>query len=270
MRLDLSSISPTITTCVPVINGQFQLNRKRYSIRCPNGWQMIRIEGKEATLLGETESPPMTSTRVRGYTFGNKLVYKSFDQAKRLGLPALQCDLFFNNADSFSSVSSVIWEDGRLYFEAFDYGDFQVLPVQEIYLQEETSILHLKGVTPELRACFLFHSIELEKQKAFLALKTKEAEERAFFNSIPGRLKLTFERAGAKVLKYSVSGNRIIVDWTMEGSEYEYNSVIDVNTWKILEAGICMSGDDKRHNITSLVKITQEYEQRDVIHRTRT
>jgi hypothetical protein len=87
--------------------------------------------------------------------------------------------------------------------------------------------------------------------------------------TIPGRLKVSFDRGGARLLGYSLSGSRIIVDWCLTDSSYKYNSVIDANTWKIIECGYCMNNDDFRHNITSMVKTAEEYESRRVVHITR-
>jgi hypothetical protein len=56
------------------------------------------------------------------------------------------------------------------------------------------------------------------------------------------------------------------------GSEqgcFKYNSVLDSQTFMVLEAGYCMSNDDKRHNITSMVKTAEEYEQKDLTYITR-
>lgn len=264
--LNLEELVEPIKVSVPILNNSFQYHKKLYTIESPNGWHEVLLQGNKATIIG----PSLNCFRsVHGYTFGEKLIYKNFDYAKRLGLPKQFPTLYFSNIESFSSVLAVYWEDKRFYFQSLDYGDLTIIPVQEAYLQEETNIEHIKGVSPELKMCFLLHSIELEKQKALLALKEKEEEERKFYSSILGRLKLTFERAGARLLKYQTTYDRIIADWKIPGSEYQYNSVIDLRTWKIIEAGFCMSNDDRRHNITSLVKLAEDYEDRSVIHITR-
>ena len=86
---------------------------------------------------------------------------------------------------------------------------------------------------------------------------------------IPYRLKMTLERAGATLIGYSQLGNRLIVDWELVGGGFKYNSVIDTTTWMCCEAGYCLSGGDKKLNLTALVKTAEEYEDRDVIFITR-
>ena len=78
---------------------------------------------------------------------------------------------------------------------------------------------------------------------------------------MPYKLKRSFELAGAEMLNYSITGKRIIIDWQIKGGGYKYNSVIDIDTFNVIEAGYCMSGDDKKHNITSMIKTAEIYEE---------
>jgi hypothetical protein len=87
--------------------------------------------------------------------------------------------------------------------------------------------------------------------------------------SIPGRLTITLKRSGAELIDWSVSGGRIVFNWRLLNGSHRYNSVLDANTWKMIECGFCMSNDDKRHNVTSMVKTAEEYEEDDAIFITR-
>ena len=86
---------------------------------------------------------------------------------------------------------------------------------------------------------------------------------------MPYKLKRSFELAGAEMLNYSITGKRIIIDWQIKGGGYKYNSVIDTDTFKVIEAGYCMSGADKRFNVIGLIKTAEEYEENGLIYITR-
>jgi hypothetical protein len=115
----------------------------------------------------------------------------------------------------------------------------------------------------------LFHALERDQLKKVLIEKVAKEEHERRMKDIPYRLNKIFENAGATLLNYSLSNKRIIVDWEIMGQKHRYNSVIDAATFKIIEAGYCMSGDDKRHNVTSLVKTAEEYAERNLTYITR-
>jgi hypothetical protein len=264
--INFNSIAKPYKVVVPIFENQFILNKKKYSLRCRNGWFEVEISNNRARAL--EPSLPSGCEILRGYTHNNHIVFQNFDVAKKKYLLRVMAPLHFNQSQTFEAVIATYWEDKRIYWIQPDYSSTQVFQVKDIF-DQEGSLETEKGITPELRSLFLFHSLERDQLKELAQeLKQKQDYEKMMAD-LPSRLHFTFSRAGAELLKYSLSGQRIICDWKIPGSEFKYNSVIDSATFKILEAGYCMSQDDKRHNITSVVKTAEEYEQRGLTYITR-
>jgi len=291
--LDFSKLAEEKIIEVPVLDGRFQYHSKKYKIFSEeDGWFKVKIEGNSA----EISEPVFDFTElekknkpVKGYTYNNTIIFHNFDSTKRKWGFELSEEINFNSALTFSAIKAIVWEDKKIYFVSPDYSNFKIFDIKTSFDNDE-AINNLKEITPELRTLFLFHEIEreqfrelerqrLELERMELADEERKKREKELMASIPGRLQLTFERSGARMIQYSISGNRIIVDWEMLSARgnmgrhndhmIQYNSVIDSRTFKVLESGYCMSGDDRRHNITSLVKLAEDYEERGLTHITR-
>jgi len=266
--LDFSKLSEEKKIIAPILNNSFQYHSKKYRVHSEDGWFLVIIKNNKARILEQVYTPPESYDTVKGFTYNNKIIFHNFDVAKRKWKFDICKDLNFNTSQTFSPIEAVVWEDKNIYFSKPDYTNYKIFELKAAF-DSETTLNEIKGITPELRTLFLFHTIErdnireLEKQ-----VKAKE-ELKKMMESLPYRLKVTFERSGATMTNYSLSGKRIIVDWTMPGSSYNYNSVIDADSFMIIEAGYCLSGGDKKLNITAMIKTAEEYEERGVTYITR-
>lgn len=269
MGIDFENLAKPRQVTVPVLNRSFQLDRKRYSIDSADGWFRVEIAGNKASALFEDSTDLIPSSKITsGYTHNNTIVFWNFDVARRkFGFGPIR-DLHFNRSGTFESIYAVVWEDKKVYYANPIYNDIRGWEVSQAF-EENKPLDQVKGVTPELRMVYLHHLLEREQQLKLAAeAKAKEDHER-MIRDIPYRLAVNFQRAGAELISHSISGNRIIADWRIPGSDNEYNSVIDSRTWMIVEAGYCMTQDDKRHNITSMVKLAEDYEDRGLTYITR-
>lgn len=265
--IDLQKFTEEKTTIVPIINNRFQYNRKVYNVHSEEGWYTVKIRGNDAEVVKEEfDFSYDTKSVVRGYLYNNKIIFQNFDVAKRKWNLEVSADFNFNRGQSFTSIIAIYWEDKNIYYFGQDYADFKIFEVKNRFDNDE-DIKDLKGITNELRTCYLFHKIEKDQLKAMLEAQKREEERKAFMATVPGRLQYTFEQAGAKMTNYSITGKRAVVEWETDGNKY--NSVIDLDTFMIIESGFCMSNDDKRHNITSMVKTAEEWEDEGLIYRTR-
>ena len=256
----------------PVLNGHFPYERKRYTVSSPDGWSLIELSSNSAKLirpvLAEIELVVPSKNTIKGYTYNNNIVFQNFDVAKRKTKFDVMAPLHLNSSPTFSSIEAVIWEDSKLYFYRPNYSDFKISEVSRNCLSDGSGdTVGLKGVTPELKTVFLFHSIERQNIQKLLEEAKKKEKEEEFKKSIPGKLFWSFQAVGAKVLNYTQEGKRIVVDWSL-GSQ-EFNSVIDTDTFRIVESGFCMSGDDKRHSISSMILTAKDYQKDRLIHKTR-
>lgn len=266
--LDLSKLIQPKEVVVPVLNDHFVYNSKQYYVDCENGWHRVKIVGNRVYPLHADIPEPTGFQLVQGYTCNNSIIFQNFDVAKRKWGFDIWMPFHFNQSQTFEAVKAIVWEDDQIYWFEPNYSNVQIFGLKDLFEVEET-LDGKKGITPELRTLFLFHSLERDQLREIAKqIKNKEDEEK-MMSDLPTRLKITFERAGAELTNYALTGNRIIADWKMPGSNHQYNSVIDANTWMILEAGFCMSNDDRRHNITSMVKTAEDYEDRDLTYITR-
>ena len=266
--LDFSKLSQEKEIIVPILNNCFQYNNKKYRIKSEDGWHRVLVKNNNARVIDRAYDITDKYDIVKGYTYNNKIIFHNFDVAKRKWKFDLCKDLNFNSSQTFNAIEAIVWEDKNIYFLKPDYTNYKIFEIKNAF-DNELPLVDIKGITPELRTLFLFHSIERDNFRELEKQKLAAEEHKKMMESLPYRLKITFEKAGAKLLNYSMSGKRIIVDWNMPGSSYTYNSVINADSFMIVEAGYCLSGGDKKLNITSMVKTAEEYEERGVIHITR-
>lgn len=259
--LDFSALAKPYTAVVPIVSGRFVLNKKAYSIRSEDGWFLVEISGNKAIVKEPhywLEAPKEKS--VAGYTYNNDLIFSNFDVAKRKWKFEIKVPLLFNNAESFSPIRAIVWEDKQVFICQPWYEDTKSLELKQAF-DEDKPLTEVKGITPELRTLYLFHSLEREQMWALLAVRQAKEEHEKLMQDVGYRLKVTFERSGAEMLGFSRSGNRIIVDWQIKGGDYRYNSVLDADTGQVREAGFCLNGGDRNLNATSMVLTAQEFEE---------
>jgi len=268
--LNLEKLDNPKTRIVPLLGNSFQLNKKKYNLIGDDGWYIVSTQGNTANIVEpfvwSGDEPGQDF--ILGYTHNNIIIFQNFDVAKRKWGFGFTSGLYFNSLETFSAVKSVVWEDGNVYYVTPSYTDCKVYEVKDCFEKEE-NVRAVKGLTPELRTLFLFHSLERDNIRMVLAEKEKKESEERLMQQLPYRLKISFERAGAEMLNFSQSGNRIIVDWKFSDGDHKFNSVIDSRTFMVVEAGYCMSGADKKFNITGLVKTAEEYEENSLIYITR-
>lgn len=119
---------------------------------------------------------------------------------------------------------------------------------------EGKSIHKVPGITPELRLLYTLYSFDKIKREQELA---KLAQEE-FLRSLTGRLKSSIELAGGIYIDHrEVARGRIEVDWKL--GRKEFNTLLN-SDFSVIEAGVCVSGDDRRHNISSLVNRVSDFE----------
>ncbi len=265
MSIDFNKFVGPKEIIVPIVDGFFQYNRKKYSPSnkpCDvSGWWRVQVEGNNYKELEpafpEVEFPDIPT--IKGYTYNNNMIFQNFDVGrKKTGLDMMS-ELYFNNAPSFSSIKSVFWEDGCLYYYGVNYTDYFINEVKAAF-DEDKTVADIKGMTPELKTLYVFHELERQAIREAEVAKRRADDLKKWQESLPGRLHLAFTRVGGKVLEYSITGDRIVVIWELEETGRKYNSVVNAKTFQTIQAGFCMSGDDKRHNITTMVLTAKEYE----------
>jgi len=277
--IDLSQFVTDREVLVPIVGDKFQFEGKKYKVKSTeDSWYKCILNGNKAKIIEplynffELEK---CHKPVKGYSYNNSIIFHNFDSAKRKWKFQISKNLLFNKSQSFSAIKAIVWEDLQVYFTEPDYSNFKIFEIKTAF-DEKNNLDNLKGITPELRTLYLFHSIERDQLREMERIHVEELEveerleqERRIMATVRGRLQITFSRAGARLINYTISGKRITVDWEIIGFRHQYNSVIDADTFKIIEAGYCMSGEDRKHNITSMVKLAEGYDEDGLIYITR-
>jgi hypothetical protein len=260
--LDFKDFVKEKKAIVPILKNSFQYHSKKYITSSEDGWYEVNIRGNDFDIVTPIyDFNNCNLIKVRGYSYNNLFIFNNFDVAKRKWRYNISATLNFNSAPTFSAIEAIVWEDKNVYYSQIDYSNYKIYELKSCF-DSESPLENLKGITPELRHVFLFHVLERESLRQVL-------EEKRLKESVPYRLKRSFEIAGAEMLDYSVTGKRIIVDWKIKNGGQKFNSVLDSDTFKVIEAGYCMSNDDGRHNITSMIKTAELYDEDRLIHITR-
>jgi hypothetical protein len=82
------------------------------------------------------------------------------------------------------------------------------------------------------------------------------------------RLKKAVEHAGGIFKAFAEKGDHFSITYEVDGEKYT-STVSKNDNMQVLTAGICLSGGDKAFDLTSLVSVIREGQNRDLIHRTR-
>lgn len=143
--------------------------------------------------------------------------------------------------------------DGRIiWFQELD-PNCDIEKIETLKEQAKTEKLSkIKGLTPEDKIAFE------------LSIK-KKAEQQAL--TFEGRLKAIFSKKGASLDSYKEIGNQIEVKWKSKKGEY-YTSIVRKKDLTIVSAGICLSNEDTKFDLHSLIGVVSQGENRRLIHRT--
>lgn len=280
MNIDLNRFNQKKEVIIPIVDGWGQYDgRKIYIPNVEDGYykatlrDSIVLHGRASPLEVHKIFTGGGKHKFRVYAIGEEGVATNFDTFIRKGFGET-VRVNFLSVRLFEVVEIVLWEDGRFYF--YD----TILPKNRSVIQQvkqcfdaEKEITGVAGVTPELRYYFLLTSLqrqgvraaeEMEKYKLSELERQKRVEE--FNASFPGRLKDTVTKAGGKFIRYSKFGNGYLVEWKL-GRQLIKSTIKD--NMRIINAGFCLSGDDKKHTIASIVNLAKLFRREAPLYITR-
>mgnify|MGYP001582446194 CR=1 FL=1 len=263
---------------VPLVDGWGQKNqRKIYIPNVEDGWywiflgSSISIEKKASPIDVVKELHNLKKYYV--YSLGTEGVVTNFDIFKRIGKNET-IRVNFLNLPIFTVATTIRLEDRRFYF--YD----QCLPKNQSVIQRakesfesKHDLLELSGATPELRYYFLLICLQRESYTAIQSLEKYvlshgEYVKRVslFQSSFPQRLKSAIERAGGKYISHTKRGKGFTAEWEVGGQLVKTNIRDD---FSVTSAGYCLSGDDKRHTLSSLVRLAKMFQEDEPLNITR-
>lgn len=112
--------------------------------------------------------------------------------------------------------------------------------------------LRLKGLTPEMRACYTlsFRREELERERK---LRRTESGRRVLDEA---RLRKALRFGGGDLRSFQDRAEFWLVEW--EGRDGQlHTSAIEKNGLTVISAGICLSGEDQKFDLQSLVGVVE-------------
>ena len=209
------------------------------------------------------------ATLVRGATMSERAEYLKLFPAVRLiligkrgsiwaALPAQWHDQLLmidgeagvfgvDDAELFDTVIARF--DGSRFW--FDQRDPQADPMLASYLNEslvrmvEPKFLNHSGLTLQQR---LAYTSVHDTRRRLVAEAQRDTDEH--------RLRLAIEHAGAKLRGFSELPDVYRVAYTVDG--HRHVSVVRKNDLSVQSAGICLSGQDQRFDLASLVSVLRE------------
>ena len=162
--------------------------------------------------------------------------YNAADAAQRYwpNSTPREVHLVNENISQLTCISARLFADIMLYES-----------VARIIAETSPSIGLARGIIRE-------REVELEKRQRELERLERDAVLR---NSLEGRIEQHLDFMGASVVQWEEEGEGVRVTWEYEG--YRHTSRIARDT-SVLSAGICLSGTDREHNLSTLVATIQE------------
>lgn len=266
--LDLEKFSKETKVTVPIVHGYGQKNgRMIYSPGTPDNWYIISLGDKTkverpATRL-EIIKEAENYKQYQVYALGTEGVPVNFDMFYRLGLKEAE-EIYFLSLPIFSTSNVILHEDGRLYFveEILPKNRAVLTSVRESFNKNET-IKEIKGVTPEIRYYYLVLNLQRESQRALeelknIQLKEEEYQKRLaeFKATFGGRLEEAIKQAGGQLIRYSKIGTNYLIEWKI-GNQIVKSTIRD--DLRIISAGFCLSGDDRKHTMNSIVHLAKMF-----------
>jgi hypothetical protein len=191
----------------------------------------------------------------RSGTSGIGILAGKSDTRFALDAPA-PIDLIADDADAGLFDTVVARFDGARFW--FDERDPRAELAAGRYLRE--SILAMRplvqidrpGLTAEQREAY---RINLDARRRQIE-RQRQAELAARRASSEGRLAEALEHAGATLREFVEQGGQFRVRYTVDGTEH--TSVVARGDLSVLSAGICLSGEDAKFDLASLVSVLRE------------
>lgn len=262
---------------IPILNGTGTRDRRVVRANVEDGWYVavfgntVAVERKATPLEILKELRPLNKYRV--YAMGTEGIPLNFDQFKRMG-EGEAVTINFLSLPLFSVASVVRWEDDKFYFyEQTVPKERGVIQSAKEAFENNRDLLAVSGTTPELRYYFLLGQLQRESYEALqeleqFSLSSSERDKRiaAFQNSFPERLKLAIRKAGGTYKSHAQRGKGFTVEWEVGGQLVKTNIRDD---FSVTSAGYCLSGDDRKHSLGSLVQLAKMFQERSPLYITR-
>ncbi|MCA8920209.1 MAG: hypothetical protein KDD82_00290 [Planctomycetes bacterium] len=250
------------------------------------GWWRFELRGRDATALAPAEpSFDAALPRVRGHLLGPRLV----------GPDGLVAELSFLPEDEpplFAPAAARRWHSGDLLFEQLEF-ETEAEEAARRALEDGRGLAGVKAVPASLRAAFAYALVEragrehgvpaspLEVRQAvgelakggparavaeLQRLQARRRTQRVLAAAAIEAGRLTAEEArvtaalagtAARLLRLRrLAGEQLEVTYSFLGTRFQ--SIVDARTLNVVDAGVCLSGEDGALTLESLPGVIRE------------
>jgi hypothetical protein len=260
---ELEFVSPifnnrVVATRVDGVLYTFQVPRSKpgwFKIK-PNDTKYARIVG-EADLM-EIEQYLKYFDRLRLVVAMKKdRVYLAVpDKMNKFGLPPQELIPVFLTDDSVMDFDRILarYDGANFWFERVDTAND---PIKSEYLRNnlerllDTKSLKCPGLTFEER---LAYTLRTTLDKSLV----EDRKKKTFQEDV--------EHAGGKLLRFSEKSDHYSVTYTVDGEQFTSHIAKD-SEHRVIAAGICLAGNDRRFDLKSLITVVREAKRRRIVHR---
>jgi len=176
----------------------------------------------------------------------------------------------------FDHIICAITQDGHLVYleNDFSFTNTLVDEMRERFLEAK------ENLQTEIGVCVVnIHkdALDIAMQEITTLIEEREAEQRRqraerirrMRETVQGRIELALQQTGARLHRCIPRRDLVEITWSTPGRRSRYNSVLNINNLNVVNAGICLQGQDRIFDLTSLVGVVSEGEDRGLIHITR-
>ncbi len=265
--IDLNKFKYTEEVILPVISEIAQYRSRKFTIPqfllgVKPQWYKIKIFGTKSSVeLIRIATPIEIISATDNIKKVNCFVLNSQSGIlTNFNGPQLQSiKLNLNKFNTWDIVSLIKWYDGKYYpiSPCYSFNIETFLKVKIAY-DSDTPIKDIKNLTPELRFYWLILSLQKEQVKEIKKLellaeedRLRVIEEHKQAKTLLNILKGVVTNAGGDFISFRSQGRNIEVIWEIMGNRY--NSLVRQTDLRVVESGVCTSGNDEKFSLSTIV-----------------
>lgn len=271
MAIDPSKYAAETKLIAPLYDSKLYTKSRVYPHRGQDGWYEVTMYGSVVKCTVPLDIAPPVSKPFRAVMLDEVAVLMQWDRLKLTtgnGGTSLAVKPVLLTR-SFANPEPILlhFSHGRFFYVDIDYASLTAIDLQASL---ETGCS--KHSTPEFRHLLVLErarqaALAAKEMERFAAAQEEEKQHRQL--SITDTVRERFEQVGVIVLGVQAFVDTIAIRWQAEFYEKPFETILDRNTLMVKEAGYCASGDDKKFNITAVVKTAEEYAERGLVWQTR-
>ena len=267
------------TYIAPIVRGKFSSpDGKMFDIADPSihGWYLIATDGDvvevgEPDMIAMHEYKPSLG-RTIGYTCGNWMVPRSFQQAQEVHRLTESSNILMNESPGWQIVECIVWGKERaVVFDRMIPGpEFDVMVEMKERLDDGRGISDMKDLPLELRYLYILQFLVEKNQMHSAKVSGFENEEKKkkatgkYEDLFGDRIKDAVEDAGGHLVGVHGNNGQLIVDWKI--GETEHRSLID-QTFISSEMGYCVPAEGRRDSMDGIVQFLRDFNETGLIYK---